>query len=76
MKNVTVVYLPNDNNEIKSFHVQYATTKTLQKAFDSNDVYMIEHILEQTKTIAVNEFKVYASQDEIAKFINLWDLDY
>lgn len=31
MKNVTVVYLPNDNNEIKSFHVQHATTKHYKK---------------------------------------------
>ena len=76
MKNVTIVYLPNDDNKIKSFHVQYATTKSLQEALDNNDVYMIEHILEQTRTIAVNEFKVYASQDELVEFVNKWDLDY
>lgn len=76
MKNVTVVYLPNNSNEIQSFHIQNATTTKLQEALDNNNVYMLEHILEQTRTIGVNEFKVYAAQDEIVDFINIWDLDY
>lgn len=76
MKNVTVIYLPNSSNEIQSFHVQHATTKNLQEALDSNDIYMFEHILEQTRTIGTNQFKVYATQDELVDFINKWDLNY
>ena len=53
MKNVTVIYLPSSSNGLQSFHVQKVTKRLREQ------ISICLNILEQTRTIGANEFKIY-----------------
>lgn len=75
MQNITVVY-EHKQFGAQCFHVRHANTETLQQLFDNTDIYMLDHIIEQTKTIGVNDFKIYSSQTDLQAFIYKWNLHY
>lgn len=76
MKNVTIVYLPKSGNKNEAIHIPYANKDKIQRVVNRADFYMIDHIIVQYKSIAVNDFKIYTTEDDIVRFINEWDIDY
>ena len=76
MKNVTIVYTSNNDGKMKSEHITDATSEKIQAFFDSKVVHALDYVLVHNRTIGVNEFDLYTSQQDLLSFQEEWALNF
>lgn len=78
MKNCTVVYQSGSEFDYQygAFHIKNITSTELQKKLNSEEVRIIDHIIEYKESLFESTHQIIKSEDGIIDFFNKWNVTF